>query len=134
MPLNLADMTARPARVSLLPALNRQKSKEQQLRYDLKQKRGKGRKVKGLSQTILNIITAQRLLINREYETSKYRKEQDKLINRLERQEKKQSLQRDRFLKYKLNEIHSSLTQELLMQKVVETDNTGAFQNSYLRV
>lgn len=60
-------------------------------------------------------------------------KEQDKLINRLERQEKKQSIQRDRFLKFKLNEIHSSLTQELLMQKVVETDNTGAFSELILK-
>lgn len=60
-------------------------------------------------------------------------KEQDKLINRLERQEKKQSLQRDRFLKFKLNEIHTNLTQELLMHKIVETDNTGAFSELILR-
>ncbi|NLA75167.1 MAG: DUF507 family protein [Deltaproteobacteria bacterium] len=60
-------------------------------------------------------------------------KEQDKLINRLERQEKKQSIQRDRFLKYKLNEIHASLTQELLMQKVVESDDAGAFSELILK-
>ncbi len=60
-------------------------------------------------------------------------KEQDKLINRLDRQEKKQSLQRDRFLKFKLNEIHSGLTQELLMQEIVETDNTGAFSDLILK-
>ena len=60
-------------------------------------------------------------------------KEQDKLINRLERQERKQSLQRDRFLKFKLNEIHSGLTQELLMQEIVETDNTGAFSDLILK-
>ena len=60
-------------------------------------------------------------------------KEQDKLINRLERQERKQSLQRDRFLKFKLNEIHSGLTQELLMQEIVETDNAGAFSDLILK-
>ncbi|MBN1906589.1 MAG: DUF507 family protein [Deltaproteobacteria bacterium] len=60
-------------------------------------------------------------------------KEQNKLIKRLEQQEKKQSIQRDRFLKYKMNEIHSSLTQELLMQKVVETDNAGAFSELILK-
>lgn len=60
-------------------------------------------------------------------------KEQNKLINRLERQEKKQSLQQDRFLKFKLNEIHTNLTQELLMQKIVESDNTGAFSELILR-
>lgn len=60
-------------------------------------------------------------------------KEQDKLIKRLERQEKKQSLQRDRFLKFKLNEIHSSLSQELLMQEIVETDNNAAFSDLLLK-
>jgi hypothetical protein len=60
-------------------------------------------------------------------------KEHNKLIKRLERQEKKQSLQRDRFLRYKLNEIHSGLTQELLMQEIVETDNTGAFSDVLLK-
>ena len=54
-------------------------------------------------------------------------KEHNKVIKRLERQEKKQSMQRDRFLRFKLNEIHSGLTQELLMQEIVETDNSGAF-------
>ena len=60
-------------------------------------------------------------------------KEHNKLIKRLERQEKKQSLQRDRFLKFKLNEINSGLTQELLMQEIVETDNTGAFSDLILK-
>ena len=60
-------------------------------------------------------------------------KEHNKLIKRLERQEKNQSIQRDRFLKYKLKEIHSGLTQELLMQKIVETDNPGAFSELLLK-
>ncbi len=60
-------------------------------------------------------------------------KEHNKLIKRLERQERNQSMQRDRFLKYKLNEIHSGLTQELLMQEIVETDNSGAFSELLLK-
>ena len=60
-------------------------------------------------------------------------KEHNKLIKRLERQEKNQSIQLDRFLKFKLNEIHSGLTQELLMQEIVETDNTGAFSELLLK-
>lgn len=60
-------------------------------------------------------------------------KEHNKVIKRLERQEKKQSLQRDRFLKFKLKDIHSGLTQELLMQEIVETDNSGAFSELLLK-
>lgn len=60
-------------------------------------------------------------------------KEHNKVIKRLERQEKNQTLQRDRFLKFKLNEIHSGLNQELLMQEIVETDNTGAFSELLLK-
>lgn len=51
---------------------------------------------------------------------------QDKLINRLERKERQQAFQRDRFFKFKLNEIHSKLTQALLMNKIIETDNPAA--------
>ena len=51
---------------------------------------------------------------------------QDKLINRLERKEKQQAFQRDRFFRFKLTEIHSQLSQALLMQKIIETDNVGA--------
>jgi len=57
---------------------------------------------------------------------------QDKLINRLERQEKQQAFQRDRFFKFKLQEIHSNLTQSLLMEKIIETDNSAAFSDSLL--
>lgn len=60
-------------------------------------------------------------------------KEHNKVIKRLERQERNQSMQRDRFLKFKLNEIHSGLTQELLMQEIVETDNTNAFSALLLK-
>ena len=58
---------------------------------------------------------------------------QNKLINRLERQEKQQTFQRDRFFKFKLPEIHSNLTQTLLMDKIVETDNASGFSEALLK-
>ena len=51
---------------------------------------------------------------------------QDKLINKLERKEKHEAFHRDRFFKFKLTEIQSRLTQALLMEKIVETDNPSA--------
>ena len=60
-------------------------------------------------------------------------KEHNKVIKRLERQEKKQALQRDRFLKFKMDEIHKGLVQELLMEEIVETDNNAAFSDLLLR-
>jgi len=53
-------------------------------------------------------------------------KVQDKIIDRLERQEKQQAFQRDRFFKFKLPEIHTRLSQVLFMEKVIETDNSAA--------
>lgn len=58
---------------------------------------------------------------------------QDKLINRLERKEKQTAFQKDRFLKFKLPEIHSRLTQALLMQKIIETENPGAISDLILK-
>lgn len=58
---------------------------------------------------------------------------QDKLINRLERQERQQAFQRDRFFKFKLPEIHNRLTQTLLMKKVIETDNPSAVSDLVLK-
>jgi hypothetical protein len=58
---------------------------------------------------------------------------QDKIINRLERQERQQAFQRDRFLKFKLPEIHNRLTQTLLMKKVIETDNPAAVSDALLK-
>lgn len=58
---------------------------------------------------------------------------QDKLINRLERQEKQRAFQRDRFFKFKLSEIHRSLSQTLLMEKIVETENSTAFSDLLLK-
>jgi hypothetical protein len=58
---------------------------------------------------------------------------QEKLINRLERQERQQAFQRDRFLKFKLPEIHSKLSETLLMKKVIETDSPGAVSDALLK-
>ena len=58
---------------------------------------------------------------------------QDKLINQLERQEKRQAFQRDRFFKFKLDEIHQKLTQTLLMEKVIETDKPAAISDAIHR-
>ena len=60
-------------------------------------------------------------------------KVQDKLINRLERQERQQAFQRDRFLKFKLPEIHNKLSQTLLMKKVIETESPGAISDALLK-
>ncbi len=57
----------------------------------------------------------------------------DRLINRLERQERRQAFQQDRFLKFKMNEIHNKLSQTLLMEKVIETDNPAAVSDSLIR-
>ncbi len=57
---------------------------------------------------------------------------QDRLINRLERQERQQAFQQDRFFKFKLTEIHNRLSQTLLMEKVIETDNPAAISAALL--
>jgi hypothetical protein len=58
---------------------------------------------------------------------------QEKLINRLERKEKNEAFQRDRFFKFKLPEIHKSLSQNLLMEKIIETDNPAAVSDLILK-
>lgn len=58
---------------------------------------------------------------------------QDKLINRLERQEKQAAFQRDRFFKFKLPEIHARLSQALLLEKTIETDNPTAVSDLILK-
>ena len=60
-------------------------------------------------------------------------KVQDKLLNRLERKEKREAFKRDRFFKFKLSEIHSTLSQVILMQKVIETDNPAAVSDLLLK-
>ena len=59
----------------------------------------------------------------------KYRytgRNQDKIIDRLDKKEKKESLKRDRFFKFKLSEIHNKVSQELLLDKIIETENPKA--------
>lgn len=58
---------------------------------------------------------------------------QDKLINRLERKERQEAFQRDRFFKFKLPEIHTRLSQALLMEKIIETDNPAAISGLILQ-
>jgi hypothetical protein len=58
---------------------------------------------------------------------------QEKIISRLERKEKQEAFQRDRFFKYKLPQIHSSLSQALLMERIIETDNPAAVSDVLLK-
>ncbi|MDY6881669.1 MAG: DUF507 family protein [Desulfatiglans sp.] len=57
---------------------------------------------------------------------------QNKLINRLERQEKQQAFQRDRLLRFKLPEIHKRLSQALLIKNIIETENSAAISDLVL--
>jgi len=50
----------------------------------------------------------------------------DKLIDRLERKEKRESIRRDRFFKFKLSEIHNKVSQALLLKRIIETENSQA--------
>lgn len=54
----------------------------------------------------------------------------DKLVNRLERQEKQRVYQQGRFFKFKLDDIHGKLVQELLREEIIETDNVAAFSSA----
>lgn len=58
---------------------------------------------------------------------------QNKLINQLDRKEKQLAFQRDRLFKFKLPEIHSSLAQALLMEKIIETDNAAAVSDLLMK-
>jgi hypothetical protein len=60
-------------------------------------------------------------------------KELDKVLKGIERKEKRAAFQRDRFFKFKLPEIHSSLSQTLLMEKVVETESPAALSDLILQ-
>ena len=57
----------------------------------------------------------------------------DKLVKRLERQEKQRAFQQGRFFRLKLNEIHGRLTQALLREEIVETQNSAAFSSALLK-
>lgn len=57
----------------------------------------------------------------------------ERLINRLERQERQKAFNRDRFLRFKLPQIHNKLSQALLMEKIVETDKPAAISDAILK-
>jgi hypothetical protein len=58
---------------------------------------------------------------------------QDKLINKLERQEKQKAFQQGRFFRFKLPEIHNKLRQTLLQEKIIETENAAAVSDAILK-
>jgi hypothetical protein len=60
-------------------------------------------------------------------------KVQNKLLDRLERKERQEVFQRDRFFKFKLPQIRNRLSQALLMQRTIETDNPTALSDLILR-
>jgi hypothetical protein len=53
----------------------------------------------------------------------------DKLIDKLERKEKRESIRRDRFFKFKLSEIHNKVSQALLLKRIIETENSQAISD-----
>lgn len=57
---------------------------------------------------------------------------QEKLINRLERQKRQESYEQERFLGFKMSEIHNKLCQALLVEKIIETDNPAAVSDAIL--
>ena len=57
----------------------------------------------------------------------------NKLINQLERQERRHAFHRDRFFRFKLAEIHNRLTQALLMKKIVESNDPAGMSACLLR-
>ena len=57
----------------------------------------------------------------------------DKLVKRLERQEKQIAYQQGRFFRYKLDEIHRKLMQVLLQEEIIETDNAAAVSIALLK-
>ena len=60
-------------------------------------------------------------------------KNQNKILRRLEKQERQDAFKRDRFFKFKLTEIHNKLSQNLLMENIIETDKPGAVSNAILK-
>jgi len=58
---------------------------------------------------------------------------QERLIKELDRKERQKAFQRDRFFRFKLPEIHTQLTQTLLMKKIIETDNPKAVSDAIIQ-
>ncbi|MFO7986325.1 MAG: DUF507 family protein [Desulfatiglandaceae bacterium] len=58
---------------------------------------------------------------------------QDRLIDRLDRQEKQRAFQKSRFFRFKIPEIHGRLSQNLLEERIIETDNSAAVSDAILK-
>lgn len=58
---------------------------------------------------------------------------QDKLLDRLERKERRELFQRDRFFKFKLQQIQKRLHQILLMERIIETSDPAALSELLLK-
>ena len=57
---------------------------------------------------------------------------QNRIIGQLDRLERQQWLQRERFFRFKLDEIHNKLTQTLLTNKIIETNNPASVSKALL--
>lgn len=57
---------------------------------------------------------------------------QDRLIDRLDRKERQRVLQKGRFFRFKIVEIHGRLSQSLLEEQIIETDNAAAVSDAIL--
>ena len=57
----------------------------------------------------------------------------EKLVKRLERQEKQHAFQQGRFFRFRLDDIHGKLVQTLLQEKIIETDKVAAVSNALLK-
>ena len=57
----------------------------------------------------------------------------ERLIKELDRKERQKAFQRDRFFRFKLPEVHTRLSQTLLMEKIIETDNPKAVSDAIMQ-
>lgn len=57
----------------------------------------------------------------------------EKLVKRLERQEKQLAYQQERFFKFKLDDIHGKLMQTLMQEEIIETDNAAAVSSALMK-
>lgn len=58
---------------------------------------------------------------------------QDKLLDQLERKGRQEVFQRDRFFKFKLQQIQRRLHQSLLMERIIETSDPAALSELLLK-
>jgi hypothetical protein len=58
---------------------------------------------------------------------------QDKILDRLERKERQEVFQRDRFFKFKLQQIQKRLHQTVMMERVIETSDPAALSELLLK-